>query len=383
MKIIYLYTSLTTVGGADRMIVQKANYLADKMGYEIYIITDSQKERPMFFPLSPHVKHIDIDIDFEQQYHQGLIIRSYYYLTLMHVYKKRLSQLLERIKPDIVISTLGREMDFLTRLKDGSIKIGESHIAKAFCRNFHLAEQRGFCYKQIVKYWRKKQENEIKKLDAFVVLTRHDAESWKSVKEAYIIPNSLPFYPQQSSSCTEKKIISIGRFTEQKGYERFIEAWSKVNRKHPDWKVAVYGEGEDRNKLESLIKEKGIENNFKLYRPVKNIQDKYLESSIYVMTSRFEGFGMVLAEAMACGVPCISFDCPHGPADIITHGEDGILVENGNTDKLAEAICKLIENEELRIQMGQKAKANISRYSDEQIMKQWDELFKTLNANQS
>lgn len=134
--------------------------------------------------------------------------------------------------------------------------------------------------------------------------------------------------------------------------------------------------------LESLIKEKAIENNFKLYRPVKNIQDKYLESSIYVMTSRFEGFGMVLAEAMACGVPCISFDCPHGPADIITNGEDGILVENGNIDKLAEAIYKLIENEELRIGMGQKAKANISRYSDKQVMKQWDELFKTFNASQ-
>lgn len=382
MKIIYLYTSLTTVGGADRVIVQKANYLADTMGYEVYMITDSQKGRPMFFPLSSNVKHIDIDIDFEQQYNHGLIIRSYYYFTRMHIYKKRINKLLRAIKPDIVITTLGREMDFLTRLKDGSIKIGESHIAKAFCRNFHLAEQRGFFYKLIVRYWRKKQENEIKKLDAFVVLTQYDADSWKNVKKAYIIPNSLPFYPQQSSSCKEKKIISIGRFTEQKGYERFIEAWAKVSPKHPDWEVSVYGEGVDQHMLESLIKEKAIENNFKLYRPVKNIQDKYLESSIYVMTSRFEGFGMVLAEAMACGVPCISFDCPHGPADIITNGEDGILVENGNIDKLAEAIYKLIENEELRIGMGQKAKANISRYSDKQVMKQWDELFKTFNASQ-
>lgn len=381
MKIAYLYTSLTTVGGADRMIVQKANYLTDAMGYEVYIITDSQKGRPIFFPLSSKVKHIDVGIDFEQQYTHGLLVRSYYYFTLMHIYKKRISKLLETIKPDIVITTLGRELDFLSRLKDGSIKVGESHIAKSFCRNFHLTEQRGFLYRQIVKYWRKKQENDIKRLDAFVVLTQHDADSWKDVKEAYIIPNSLPFYPQQSSSCEQKKIISIGRFTEQKGYERFIKAWTKVNQKHPDWKVIVYGEGVDQNILESLIKEKAIENNFNLHHPVKNIQDKYLESSIYVMTSRFEGFGMVLAEAMACGVPCISFDCPHGPADIITNGEDGILVEDGNIDKLAEAICKLIENKELRKLMGQKAKANISRYSKEQVMRQWDELFKTLNAN--
>ncbi|WP_455664242.1 glycosyltransferase family 4 protein [Phocaeicola sp.] len=378
MKIIYLYTSLTTVGGADRIVVQKANYLADTMGYEVYIITDSQKNRPIFFPLSPNVKHIDVDINFEQQYAHGLFIRSYYYFTLMYKYKKRIVKLLETIKPDIVITTLGRELDFLTRLKDGSIKIGESHIAKTFCRNFHLTEQRGFIYKQIAKYWRAKQEKDVKRLDALVVLTQRDADSWKNVKEAYIIPNSLPFYPQESSSCKEKKIISVGRFTEQKGYERFIEAWAKVNLKHPDWEVSVYGEGVDQNMLESLIKKNAIENNFKLCRPVKNIQDKYMESSIYVMTSRFEGFGMVLAEAMACGVPCISFDCPHGPADIIKNGEDGILVENGAIDQLADAICQLIENEEQRISMGNKAKINIKRYSNEVIMKKWDELFKNL-----
>lgn len=380
MKIVYLYTSFITVGGADRIVAQKANYLANNMGYEVYVITDSQRKRPATFPLSTNVKHIDLDINFDKQYNHWILIRGYYYFTLMRRYRKRLSKLLNSIKPDIVISTLGRELDFLTQIDDGSIKIGESHIAKPYCRNFHLLEQRGFLYRQIAKYWRKKQEKAVRKLSALVVLTQHDADSWKDVKLAHVIPNPLPFYPQQSSSCKEKRIISIGRLTKQKGYERLIEAWTKVNEKHPDWEISIYGEGEDHDWLASLIKKNKIENNFKLCHPVKNIQDKYLESSIYVMSSRFEGFGLVLAEAMSCGVPCISFNCPFGPADIIKNGEDGLLVENGAIDKLADAICQLIENEKLRISMGHKAKINIIRYSSEQIMNKWNELFNSLTT---
>ena len=112
----------------------------------------------------------------------------------------------------------------------------------------------------------------------------------------------------------------------------------------------------------------------------KNIQEKYLGSSIYVMSSRFEGLPMALLEAMACGVPCISFDCPYGPAEIITPEEDGILVKNGNTDELADAICRLIEDTDKRIRMGKQAQKNIQRYSREEVMKLWDELFNTLTT---
>lgn len=378
MKIVYLYTALCTVGGADRIVVQKANYLADEMHQDVYIITDSQKERPIVFPLSPKVKHIDLNIDFDRQYNHNLLVRGYYYFTLMRLYKKRLSHSLSCIKPDIVISTMGRDMDFLTRMNDGSIKIGESHIAKPYTRNFHLMESRGFPYKQIAQHWRRKQEAAVKELDALVVLTRHDADAWKGIKQAHVIPNSLPFLPEKGSSCLEKKIISIGRYSEQKGYDRLIEAWGKVNQKHPDWHIYIYGEGQDGDKLQGLIRKYHIGDSFMLCPPTPNIQEKYLESSLYVMSSRFEGLPMALLEAMACGVPCISFDCPYGPAEIITHGEDGILVENGNTDKLADAICSLIENTDQRISMGRQAQKNIQRYSRKKVMKLWNDLFNTL-----
>ena len=143
MTIVYLYTALCTVGGADRSIIQKANYLADEMHQDVFIITDSQKERPPVFPISPRIRHIDIAIDFDRQYHHNLLVRGYYYFTLMYLYRKKLEYWLKTLKPDIVISTLGRELDFLTQLDDGSVKIGESHIAKPYTRNLHLMEQRG------------------------------------------------------------------------------------------------------------------------------------------------------------------------------------------------------------------------------------------------
>ena len=193
MKIVYLYTALVTVGGADRVVTEKANYLAEVLGHDVYIITDSQNGRQPVFPLSTKVKHIDLDVNFDKQYHHGLVIRAYYYFSLMRLYKKRLGKLLDEIKADVVITTLGRDLDFLTKLNDGSKKVGESHIAKQYTRNFHLMEVRGFPYKQIAQYWRRKQEKAVKKLDAFVVLTQYDAGSWKEIKVANIIPNSLPF----------------------------------------------------------------------------------------------------------------------------------------------------------------------------------------------
>lgn len=193
----------------------------------------------------------------------------------MHLYRKKLEYWLKTLKPDIVISTLGRELDFLTQLDDGSVKIGESHIAKPYTRNLHLMEQRGFPYKQIARHWRKKQEEAVKKLDALVVLTQHDADNWKEVKKACVIPNFLPFSPEKGSSCLEKRIISIGRYSEQKGYDRLIEAWIKVNRKHPDWHIRIYGEGQDRNSLQELIEKHHIENSFSLCPPTKSIQEKY------------------------------------------------------------------------------------------------------------
>lgn len=378
MKIAYLYPSLNTVGGADRIITEKANYLAEHFGYEVWIITAHQLGKPLFFPLSPRVTHIDLNVDFNQQYRHSLLVRAWIYFKLLRIYKQRLSKLLYTLHPDIVITTISRDIDFLPRIKDGSLKIAEAHVAKPFLRNLHLMQERSLPYRLVGKVWSRRLEKAIRKFHGLVVLTQHDVADWEGIIRPVVIPNSLAFYPEKASTCENKSIISIGRLCEQKGYDQLLEAWRTVAGKHPDWKLQVYGEGEWEGMLKQKIEAWGLAESFILHKPVTNIREKYVESSFYVLSSRFEGFGLVLIEAMACGLPCVAYDCPNGPADIIKDGEDGILVEKGNVSSLSRQICYLIEHEAERKQMGKKARQNVRRYLPETVMGKWMDYFESL-----
>lgn len=378
MKIAYIYTALTSLGGVDRILTIKANYFADRLGYDVYIITDSQAGKAPVFPLSPKVHHIDLETDFDEQYHYGIIKRYFCYRRLMKQYRQLLEKTLYEIKPDIVLTTCGRDLDFLTEIKDGSIKVGESHTVKQSCRNFHIMEARGGLYKYVARYWRYKQEKAIKRLDSFVVLTKHDAESWSKVRNAEIIPNPVSIDNTQITTGKNKKIISVGRLSVEKGFDMLVDAWGIVTDKHQDWELNIYGEGTLKETLERQIKDNNLGDSLHLCGPTKTVMEKYAESSIYVLSSRFEGFGLVLVEAMSCGVPCVSFNCPHGPAEIIEDGVNGILVENGNVVALANAIEDLIVNENKRIEMGKKAHEMVQKYSQDNVMEMWVELFNKL-----
>jgi glycosyltransferase involved in cell wall biosynthesis len=210
------------------------------------------------------------------------------------------------------------------------------------------------------------------------LLTQRDADSWAGLTKTYVIPNSIPFYPSCSSSCDNKVVIFVGRFNEQKGLEYLIKTWESTFKKHRDWTLHIYGDGDQKEMLYQLISKAGLEKGVKVHQPTKKIMEKYLESSIFLLTSRFEGLPMVIVEAMACGLPVVSFDCPYGPADIIQNGEDGYLVEYLNTDEAALKVCELIENPELRKQMSRNARENIKRFDRNVIMKKWVDLFEIL-----
>ena len=377
MKIYYIYTALVTKGGADRVIAEKANWLAEH-GHEIAIITDTQMGREPVFPLSPKVRLIDLAVDFSQEYGHGFLVRIWMYYKLMRQYRKMVTDVLMKDRPDIVISTLGRDISFVTKIKDGSKKIGEAHTTKHFIRNFHLLEQRNVIFKYLTKFFRWHMDRQVNRLDALVVLTSQDEHDWGDKIPIYVIPNSFPFYPDKPSLCENKQAIIVGRYNSAKGYNYLIDAWKIVYQKHPDWIINIFGSGEYEDRVRKQIQDHGLQDVVIMNNPIDHIMEEYLKSSIYVMSSVFEGFAMVLLEAMSCGLPCVSFDCPYGPRNVITDGEDGILVEYLNSHALADNICKLIENEELRKRMGSNGRHNVLRFSRETIMPQWVELFKSL-----
>ena len=305
MKIYYIYTAIVTKGGADRIIAEKANWLAEH-GYEITIVTDTQLGRKPAFPLSPKVKLIDLAIDFSKEYGHNFLIRIYQYYKLMHQYRREVEALLMKDRPEIVITTLGRDISFITKIKDGSVKIGEAHTTKHFIRNFHLLEQSNTLLKYLTKYFRWSMNRQVRKLDALVVLTKEHKLDWGNKMPVYVIPNMLPFYPDQVSSCENKQAIMVGRYNNAKGYNYLIEAWKIVNQKHPDWIINVFGSGENEEDVRRKIHEYGLQDVIIMNNPTDHIVEEYQKSSIYVMSSVYEGFALVLLEAMACGVPCVS-----------------------------------------------------------------------------
>lgn len=378
MKIVYLYTTLTTMGGADRIIIQKANYLAGTNKHKIYIITDSQEGRPVVFPLSPQITHIDTGTSFNRQYDLPFPLRIFHYGMQMRKYRKAVRTLLSQIKPDIVISTLGRDSDFLVKLKDGSRKIGETHTTRKNLRNMQgLLEQKGI--RRLAGLFLKYRiEKTIRRLDAFIVLNDYEKEAWKEIREAGVIPNSLPFYPAHASDLKPARALCVSRLEQEKGVDRLIEVWQLVSRKHPGWQLDIIGEGTQREYLQHLLTEKEMDACIRLQPATQDIGKHYLHSSMLLLASRFEGFPMVVLEAMAYGLPCVCYDCPYGPRSIIDNGKNGFLVKEGDKEAMADKICRLIEHETLRKDMGENARRDIRKYSQESVMRQWENLFESV-----
>ena len=377
MKIIYFYDTIARIGGTEKILVDKMNYLADVYNQEIYLITTSQGNHPIVFPLSKKVKHIDLSVRLHTMYQYSLLKRIYMGWNMNRLLKQKLKAVINELNPDIIISTTYCYADIVCNLKCNTKKIIESHVAKDSL-GINDGVKRNFISYIQKKLKIKKYINTIEKeSDIIVSLTHGDVKNWNT-NNIVVIPNIVDIKNTEYSQLTEKTAMFAGRFTYQKGLERMLETWKIVVSKRNDWILKLIGEGEQKEYLIQLCQKLGITDKVIFSPATKNIAREYINSSLFLFTSRFEGFGLVLVEAMQCGVPCVSFDCPYGPADIIDNGVNGFLIKNGNVEEFAKATLKLIDNDELRKKMGKAAIEKAKQYLPENIMPKWIELYKNL-----
>ena len=376
-KIVYCTPALYMAGGVERVLTLKANYFAEHFGYDITIILTEGKDKPLFYPLSEKVRVVNLDIGFEELWTCSFIKKVFVYIKKQYLFKKLLKKELMCIRPDITVSMLRREINFITSIKDGSKKIGELHINRAHYRNFEGKDANAL-KNLFSKFWMNSLLSKLQRLDRLVVLTEKDREAWVELNNVIAIPNPLSLSPVKKSDLSKKRVIAIGRYCHEKGYDNLLQAWAIVQDKCPEWQLAIYADG-DRTLYEEMRDELHIDSDrCFLNGRTSDVISEFVNSSIAVCSSRFEGFGMVIAEAMACGLPVVSFDCPWGPRAIISDGEDGLLVENGNVDKLAEALIMMIQHPEQRKTMADKAIENVQRFKMDQIAEKWKTLFEAL-----
>lgn len=383
MRIVYCLPQVYRPGGIERIVSIKANYLVEVCQYEVFIITACQQAKPPYYPFSKKIKFVDLNIDYDSTLKYPIWKRIVKKIKLSHYHKQQLSKILAKINPDITISTFTHEAAFLPDINDGSKKILEFH----FCKGHKCKEAKAFGFSLLTKlayYFKCWQEEHIiiPKYDQFVVLTEEDKADWqKQISTVKCISNILPFKTNEQASLENKTVIAVGRLDGQKRFDRLIILWKEVHDKHPDWKLNIFGQGQDEHKLKKLITELDLNESITIHQPNQNIKKEYLNSSIFVMTSAYEGLPMVLLEAIELGLPTVCYDFKCGPKDIIIDGENGFLIKDGNSEAFIKGINRLIEDKSLRKKMGNKAKLLSAKYSQEAIMHKWIELFNKITNN--
>ena len=319
MKIVYEIERLSTNGGIEHILTDRINYMAEKWGWDITILVIMKEAHKPYYKLSPKVK-----IEYLNVTTSGII------MCMEALWK--LNKVVKRIKPDIYVTfqTIGALSCLMKTHKTTTIY--EAHGTREFMPHpmaMMIAER---C------------------ADAIVVLTKYHRVEYSKAKHIEVIPNFTTMQPQTETDYQSKKVISAGRRCYEKNFERLESIWDRIKEKYPDWQLDIHHD-------------------------TKDMISAYLEGSIYVMTSRFESFGMVFIEAMSCGLPCIAFDCPYGPREIIEDGKTGYLIPYEDDGMFIEKLTYLMEHPEVREQMGRAAKESVKRFSVTSVMQKWKQFY--------
>ena len=379
MKIVYCLNSIGYLGGIQRVTVVKANALAEVEGNEVHIVVTDNKNGVFTEPLSSKVHLIDLDINYYEDDYKSRwnVLKGIFIKRREH--KKRLKSVLNEIQPDIVISVGQSEKNMLPSIKGKWKTIREFHYTKNY--RFNHATN---LYEKVLAFLGNLYDYsfKIKQYDQIVLLTKEDKETnWKQFKNITVIPNPISFQTERISTLLNKKVISVGRLALPKNYASLIRAFKLVVDRHPDWILEIYGNGPQEIELKSLIVKLNLEKHVFLKGFSANVKQVMTNASIFVSSSIFEGFPLVIIEAMACGLPVISYACPCGPKDVITDNKDGFLIPINDEVLLAEKMSFLIENENIKKEMSRKAIHKAKFYKISSIIPIWLDLFKTIKYN--
>ncbi len=375
MKIVYLIAGTYNSGGMERVLANKANYLV-ALGHDVTIVTTDQRGQQPFFPLDKRIECYDLGINYEENNGKSFFNKVLHYPIKQWRHKKELSRLLKKLSADVVVSMFCNDASIVPQIKDGSKKVLEVH----FSRFKRLQYGRTGLWKLADKWRSNNDIRVVSRFDRFVVLTQEDKTYWGNLPNIQVIPNARTFSFEKPAALTHKTVMAVGRYDYQKGFERLIAAWKQVCSKVDGWKLEIIGDGPLRQQMLQQIEENGLSDSVILKKlPADQMKDAYTNASIFALSSRYEGLPMVLLEAQAAGVPIVSFNCKCGPKDLIEDGVSGFLVEEGDIEGLANKLVSLMEDEALRQKMGKAAYQNSDRYTEDAIMKQWQDLFQGLS----
>ena len=370
MNIIYITDTLALWGGIEKVLSYKTKELSERFGYHIRVLTTNQGAHPLPFEFSAGVSYIDLGVNLHRQYKYGLFKRLLFVYRAKKMFKARLQEQIDIFHADVVVLVMLDYSNILSDVVKGIPWILESHS----CYYSEQLEHKSILYRfncMVNKHC-------LRHASGIVSLTNNDAKNWLKVNSfTPVIPNIVHLNDTgEFSDCHSNHVIFVGRFFFQKGIGALIDVWKIVHQRHPDWVLDIYGEGELKDYYQKIIDDLNI--NMIIHHPEATILQRYCESSMLLLTSVYEPFGLVMPEAMSCGLPVVAFDCPYGPADIITDGVDGFLVKNRDINEFADRVCQLIEDKELRMRMGQAAIKSAQRYRADLIMPKWKDLFEQL-----
>lgn len=365
MRLAYIVPTTNDAGGVARVLAIKSNYFIRQFGHQIHFITQNQSCSESFFDFNSNCVFHDIK-------RRGNRFLNYFF------YFKNLKKILSEIEPDCILVCDFGYKGFLVPffIKTKMPIVFEAH-GSIYNESRLLTDNIVIKLGQKLKYFFRKKCAQ--NFDAFVALSQESLGEW-NIQNGFVIPNPNWIKADNISIFDSKIVVAIARHSHEKGLDRLLKIWRKIVQTNPGWKLEIYGEKLPEGGIIQVANDLRLQKSVMFFDPVQDIAAIYQNASIVAMTSRSEGFPMVLVEAMASGVPVIAYDCPIGPRVLIQNEVNGFLIENDNEDEFVSKLGLLMNDKSLRTHFGQNAKISVQKYDIEKVMTQWQKFILDLTV---